>query len=243
MDLNDTLEDDRVIPGAIRRTCELVATRFPTLDLSQLVEVNERIWAEYWPQVEKECWLGSIDAANVSREAWRRTIHACGSDNASIVEFAFERAQNLDREARRRFPDVADLLSCVQALDLRLALVTNGPSELQRDRLRSLRLSDAFDAVVISAEIGVAKPDPAPFLLATEQLDISTSEAWHVGDSLDSDISGARAAGLTAVWLNRAGFARRPADPRPDIEVPSLVELAALLRAAEPIAQTPSGLP
>jgi hypothetical protein len=39
---------------------------------------------------------------------------------------------------------VADLLSCVHALDLRLALVTNGPSELQRDRLRSLGLSDAF---------------------------------------------------------------------------------------------------
>jgi HAD superfamily hydrolase (TIGR01549 family) len=149
-----------------------------------------------------------------------------------IVEFAFERSQQFDREMRRAFPDVADLLSCVEALDLRLGLVTNGPSGLQRDRLRSLGMDAVFDAVIISAEVGAAKPDAEPFLLAVEQLGVSTTETWHAGDSLKLDVAGAKAAGLTAVWVNRAGRRREPADPSPDLEVSSLAELAVLLRGS-----------
>lgn len=230
LNLDDTLLDSSVIPGFIRRTCELVADAYPTSDAAELFEANTSAWTEYWSQVEKECWLGGLDVATVSREAWRRTLYACGSDDASVVEFAFERSQQLDRETRRPFPDVVDLLRCAESLDLPLALVTNGPSGLQRDRLQSLGMDDVFDAVVVSAEVGVAKPDAEPFLLAVERLGVGPSEAWHAGDSLETDVAGARAAGLTAVWVNRAGRTREPADPSPDLEVSSLAELAVLLR-------------
>lgn len=52
----------------------------------------------------------------------------------------------------------------------------------------------------------------------------SPQQAWHVGDSLRADVAGARAAGLTSVWLNRLG-APRPATGAPDIEVASLFDL------------------
>jgi putative hydrolase of the HAD superfamily len=50
----------------------------------------------------------------------------------------------------------------------------------------------------------------------------------HVGDSLAHDVVAAQAAGLRAVWLNRAG-ARRPPDAHPDAEIRSLAELPAAL--------------
>jgi hypothetical protein len=92
LDLDDTLLDHRAIPENIRNTCELVAAAFPAFDAAQLLEANTRAWAEYWPQVEKAAWLGGIEVETVSREAWRRTLHDCGSDDASIVEFTYERS-------------------------------------------------------------------------------------------------------------------------------------------------------
>jgi 2-haloalkanoic acid dehalogenase type II len=233
VDLNDTLEDDSVIPEFIKRVCELVAAADPRLDAAALFDANAKVWDEYWPQIEQDHWLGRTDMATTSREAWRRALRTLGVDDESIVEFAYEQTRKLDRETRRRYPDVVDLLSAVAELKLKLALVTNGPSDLQRDRVTSLGLDDVLDAVIISAEIGVAKPDPRPFLLAIEQLNVEPSEAWHVGDSLASDVAGALAAGVTAVWLNRDGIVREIDDPRPDLEVTSLLELADVLRAPE----------
>lgn len=227
LDLDDTLLDHRVIPENIKNTCELVAAAFPAFDAARLLEANSKAWAEYWPQVEKAVWLGSIDVEAVSREAWRRTLHACGTDDTSILEFTYERSKRLDRTTRRLYPDAAALLAWAEAVELRLALVTNGPSGLQRDRLRSLWLDDVLDAVIISAEVGMAKPDAGVFRLALEELGVDAGEAWHIGDSLHTDVAGALGAGLTAVWLNRNGRPRSRDSP-PDLEVGSLLELVPL---------------
>ena len=55
------------------------------------------------------------------------------------------------------------------------------------------------------ASAGASKPDPAIFEYALELAGCSAARALHVGDSLEEDVNGARAAGIEAVWLNRAG--------------------------------------
>jgi putative hydrolase of the HAD superfamily len=77
------------------------------------------------------------------------------------------------------------------------------------------------DAVVISAELGVAKPDPAIFNAALERLGAVAGDALHVGDSIEADVEGARAAGIEAVLVARDG-AGAPAGVR---AVASLDEL------------------
>jgi putative hydrolase of the HAD superfamily len=110
-----------------------------------------------------------------------------------------------------------------------LALITNGASSIQRDKLRVLDIEDWFEAVVISAEVGFAKPDASVFGLALDKLGVAPKDAWHVGDSLWTDVAGAKAAGLTAVWLNRHGCLRGENDPEPDVEIRSLSDLMVLL--------------
>ena len=61
------------------------------------------------------------------------------------------------------------------------------------------------DAVVISAELGAAKPDPAIFRAALERLGAAADDAIHVGDSVEHDVAGARAAGLEAMLVARDG--------------------------------------
>lgn len=104
----------------------------------------------------------------------------------------------------RAYPEVPDVLARLRAGGARLAVVSNWDVSLH-DVLERTGLRRLVDAVVISAELGVAKPDPAIFHAALERLGADAEGAVHVGDSLQADVAGARAAGLQAVLVVRDG--------------------------------------
>jgi putative hydrolase of the HAD superfamily len=95
----------------------------------------------------------------------------------------------------RVLPGVVETLDSLAARGLALAVVANWDHGLH-DHLRTHRLADRFAAVVVSAELGAAKPDPAPFRTALERLGIEPERAVHVGDSDEHDRAGAEGAGL-----------------------------------------------
>lgn len=229
-DLDATLLDNSCFRESIIRTCEKIAINRPWLDATRLVEANGDIWRRYWPEVEDKWTLGALDGATVSLEAWRRTLQACGCNDESIAWLASQTHEQLGRETYRLFDDVGELFTALKEARIPLALITNGASDTQRDKLRTLAIEHWFEAIIISADTGIAKPDPSAFGLALKQLAIEPKNVWHVGDNLATDIAGAKAAGLTAVWLNRSGLLRKEGDPEPDVELPSLVDLVALLR-------------
>jgi putative hydrolase of the HAD superfamily len=102
------------------------------------------------------------------------------------------------------FPDALATVRSLRARGIRVGVLTNGPSALQRRKLRASGLLDEFDAVAISGELGVHKPDPRAFELALELLGTAPEETAMVGDDLENDIAGALAAGFAAaVWVER----------------------------------------
>jgi putative hydrolase of the HAD superfamily len=101
---------------------------------------------------------------------------------------------------------------------------------LQREKLAASGLSDYFAAVVVSAEIGIGKPDLAIFERALAQFECDPARATMIGDSLSRDIDGARAAGLKGVWINRFGQAR-PHGHVEVVEVSTLSDLPAAMNA------------
>lgn len=96
------------------------------------------------------------------------------------------------------------LLKCLRARRHPMALVTNG-SKSQRDKIDILKASRYFDAVLISEEVGTAKPDPVIFRQAMSRLSAAPDRSVFVGDSLEHDMAGARNAGMMTVYLNRIG--------------------------------------
>jgi len=102
------------------------------------------------------------------------------------------------------FPDALETIRALRAKGLRVGVLTNGPSELQRRKLRASGLLDEFDAVAISGELGAHKPERRAFELALELLGTRAEETAMVGDDLVNDIGGALAAGFGAVvWVER----------------------------------------
>jgi putative hydrolase of the HAD superfamily len=138
------------------------------------------------------------------RDAWRLALAEQGIEDAGLAEELGE-AFGTERRARHEvFADVVPALSALSESHV-LGLVTNGASCLQREKLAASGLGDFFAAAVVSAELGVGKPDAAIFRHALAQLDCDAAHAVMVGDSFSRDVEGAAAAGLGAVWVNRLG--------------------------------------
>lgn len=218
-DLDRTLLDGRLFPASIQRTCQRLAAIQPTLDAEQLLAANGEVWRSYWPEMEERWTLGHVDGASLSLEIWRQTLLACGCQEQSFVRLAMRLHMQFGREAHRLFEDVPEALSELQRAHIPLALVTNGASDTQRDKLRVLDLERWFVAIIISGEVGIAKPQAAIFQFALDQLGVEPEYIGHVGDNLVTDVAGAQAVGIASVWLNRLRHSPPTGAPHPDLEI------------------------
>ncbi|HTY61828.1 MAG TPA: HAD family hydrolase [Acidobacteriota bacterium] len=98
----------------------------------------------------------------------------------------------------------ADVLAALKARGLKLAVICNTgrtPGSVLRTILERLDLGKYFSAQIFSDEIGLRKPHPDIFNRALSALGVGPEEALHVGDTPSSDISGALALGMRAVYL------------------------------------------
>lgn len=102
-------------------------------------------------------------------------------------------------------------------------MVTNGNADVSR-----LGLADYFRFALCAEDLGIGKPDPAPFLEALRRGDVEASAAVHIGDHPGDDIAGAQRAGLRAVWFNPLGKPR-VGEQAPDAEIQRLSQLPDIL--------------
>jgi len=116
------------------------------------------------------------------------------------------------RGNRALVPGARELLAALHG-KVRMGLVSNNAVAEQFDKLRKLDIAHYFEAIVISEDVGVCKPDARIFALALERLGAGPRQAVMIGDSLHADIGGALGAGIAAVWLNRNGPAQESQSP------------------------------
>ncbi len=122
------------------------------------------------------------------------------------------------------FPDAAPALEALASQGRRLAVVSNWDVSLP-PVLRRLGLAEHLETVVHSAGVGAEKPDPRPFRVALERLDLAADECVHVGDDLVNDGAGAAAAGLRAILVDRARRHDGDGVVESLSEVPALLDL------------------
>jgi HAD superfamily hydrolase (TIGR01549 family) len=221
VDLDDTLFDHTNSAlaglGALRDRFAPLA-RFA---LDQLVRIHSRnLEAMHTLVLSGEL---SMDEARVAR--LRALANDCGAPALDPVELVAAYREAYQR-ARRAVPGAPELLGAVRKR-AKVAVVTNNVVAEQVEKLAHLGLTELVDVLVISEEAGVRKPDAAIFRLALERCGSSAEQAVMLGDSWGSDVLGARAAGIRALWLNRA----RVRCPGPNLctEIQSLLPTESVL--------------
>jgi putative hydrolase of the HAD superfamily len=135
------------------------------------------------------------------------------------------------------FPGVIDLLRDLRVLGVRLGVITHGWTMKQAEKLVRLGLSPWLDAdaIFISEQIGIAKPNPKLYATALRSLALEPQQCMYVGDNPINDIAPPRSLGMRTVLARlrpRAGdpVADLPASHRPDHVIASYAELRTLLR-------------
>ena len=164
------------------------------------------------------------------REAWTAALKESKTRNAPdevelTARLRFQRARQ-----HICYPESREVLADL-AQYYRLAIVTNGSEDVQNEKIDRAAIRNHFETITISGELHTGKPDPKVFEHALAGMSVSADRAVMVGDSLRSDIEGAHAAGISAVWLDRS----RRSDPgtaAPEATITSLVELSDLLEPA-----------
>lgn len=133
----------------------------------------------------------------------------------------------------RVYEGVLFSLDVLRGAGHRVAVVTNGTSAQQRGKIARCGIEPHVDAIVVSEEEGVAKPDPRIVEIALDRLGASGADrrdVWMIGDAGHADVAVGRAAGTRTGWVSH-GQAWEGTD-RPDVVAPTTREV--LARAASP---------
>jgi 2-haloacid dehalogenase len=128
------------------------------------------------------------------------------------------------------YPEARPVLEKLRAAGLKLAILSNGAPRMLAAAAESAGLTPLLDAVISIEEVGVYKPSPAVYRLASDRLGLWPYEIAFVSAN-GWDACGAKAAGLRVAWCNRAGQPRERIPEAPDAEIRSLAELPALVLA------------
>jgi putative hydrolase of the HAD superfamily len=162
------------------------------------------------------------------RERFRRVFAAIGitlsEADADAVAAAY-RAGYVP--SWRAVEGAAELVAAVRRR-ARVGVVSNNLIEETRDKLVFCRIAPLVDAVVVSGDEGISKPDPRIFQIALERLGAAAEQAVMFGDSWAADIVGAARAGIRPIWFNPRRRPR-PTDPPGVEEIVSLTPIEAVV--------------
>jgi putative hydrolase of the HAD superfamily len=232
LDLDDTLIVEEAHARAQLRATAGVAGVDPDVWEALVLEIARSEWhaSEHYPACRDlgiASWEGlwaTFDGAHpliaplrgfvgtYRTTTWSRALERAGKNPELGPELSRIYVEG-QRSGHPLAPGAADLVRRAVSIGP-VAVVTNGPPDIQRLKLEQTGLAGNFSAVLISGELGSGKPDPDIFLHALEALGVEAQAAVMVGDSWERDIEGALSVGMRAVWISHG---REP--PRVDTRV------------------------
>lgn len=221
-DADNTLFDfDRAQSHALECTFIELNGEFQPEFLTTYAEVNR----EFWKAFER----GEITQAELKHQRFPAVIKELGLK----IDPVETNSLYLKRLSESHFllegvPQIVERLGESH----RLALITNGLKDVQRPRFAASPITKHFEAIVISDELGIAKPEPGIFDAIFEMLGHPPkSETLIIGDSLSSDIQGGINYGIDTCWFNPGEKpGRKPAgQPSPTHQISALDQLVDII--------------
>lgn len=199
-DLDDTLFDHTY---CARTGLEAVREAHPALSAHPLTFVHQE-FARLLDEMHPRVLSGELTLEQSRCERVERLLRwsGCQPSESEVLTFS-ELYRRSYQDARRPVPSARALL---EALHMRVVVgvVTNNITSEQVLKLRHCGLDRSIDFMVTSEDVGVCKPHAPIFDEALRRAGCRPAEAVMVGDSWESDVVGARQAGLRAVWFNRS---------------------------------------
>ncbi len=193
-DADDTLFDFK---RSARHALGQTLTDYQITPTEAHFQAYEGINHAAWMAFERQ----EITAVELRRVRFERFLDAIG-EYRDPVEMNAHYLYLLS-QTRFMLDGAVELVTTLRSKNYRMGLITNGLKEVQRPRISFAEMDQYFDVIVVSDEIGVAKPLEGFFTHSFEQMGHpDKAEVIVVGDSLNSDIQGGNNFGLDTCWYN-----------------------------------------
>ncbi|MEW6238278.1 MAG: HAD family hydrolase [Candidatus Omnitrophota bacterium] len=222
-DLDQTLGRDRdSYLISLERIMPVCRQRHPELSADTFRETFIRINNWHWEHYDDSPIRSMIDPAEVRFHIFGEIFSAfhllLEPDFLRAIAKEFQKARV---ETYRCYDEALGVLETLHGR-IPLAIVTNGNTIMQKQKIKACGLEPYLSAVFIAQEAGISKPAPEIFLKALAAVNAKPHEAMMVGDNPEKDILGAKAAGIKTAWIpRRNGYA----DPQPDYRLTNLKDL------------------
>jgi len=173
-------------------------------------------------------WLRGLaghhtDFWQVTAEALDFTLDALGMTDATLHKRLMALYLRISA-----YPEVAATLEQLQANGIRCAILSNGTPDMLSAAIHNAGLQNRFEAVLSVESVGVFKPHPSVYRLATDRLGLAAQEICFLSSN-GWDAFSARAYGFHVLWCNRFGQAAERIPELPDGEIDALAQLPAWL--------------
>lgn len=203
-DLDDTLFDHTYATMDALGALQGVYPWFRALSVGELQGRHSRLLEQF--HLEVLAGRLTVDEARVRRFSALAAETGQDIDEAAAIDVAADYRRAYVAGWRL----VPGALALLEALHPRapIGVISNNVVGEQLDKITVCGMKPYLDTVVFSEEAGVAKPEARIFEIALARLGASADETVMVGDAWGTDIVGARAAGIRAVWFNRRGLAK-----------------------------------
>ena len=225
LDLDDTI----LAYGDPEECWQAVCRRFaPPTGVSEVEDLLVAIRAArdwYWGDLNRHR-EGRLNLQVSRREIVALAFSYLSIDSPKVARDLADAYAKLREGRAQLFPGSIATLEHFRRQGVRLGLVTNGSSDMQRGKLERFGLEPCFDHILIEGEFGIGKPDEQVFRHALEQLNVAPTDAWMVGDDLERDVAGAQRVGLYSIWVDWRGDGLPESSPvHPDRIISTLSEL------------------
>lgn len=183
---------DKAEKEAISKILSDANVLFDEKKLDQYKSINENLWEKFQ--------LKLINQNRVKSERFKLFFNQI--DCKADYKRASENYLVYLSQGSELLPYAEDIIFDLKK-NHKLGLLTNGISIVQHTRLKNSKLKNIFDAVVVSGDVGVSKPDPEIFKILTGIANYSEKQNMLIiGDSLTSDIQGGINFGIDTCWYN-----------------------------------------
>lgn len=219
--------DAEILARAVRRQARRRYETGPFYELcvrlgaSSFELLTTRVTGPDTRYTEMAAWIGETD---FRAESWREGLVEVGIHDEQLARQLSEDLVVTRPAYYSLFDDVLEVLDALKTTH-RLAMLTNGIPSIQQAKIEGVNLQSYFEAILISGNIGVGKPDPKTIRAILTRMDIPASDTVMVGDNLHKDIPVAQAVGAYSVWINRHDTIRNDSDPSPDATITGLRDL------------------
>lgn len=177
--------------SGLKRMFSQYGVTFETADFQAYQNVNKPLWVDY-----QNGKISALELQTRRFDFWSNKLKVSSSQlNQEFLNAMAEICQTL--------PGADDLIKSLHQSGVKMAIITNGFTQLQEIRLEKTGMSPYFEHLIISEQVGVAKPDTKIFEYAFNKMaQPSKDKVLMVGDTLESDILGGNQYGIDTCWLN-----------------------------------------